>query len=247
MSRSPVILVAKWEPLLVCLLIELKEKYRTSLVALCTIPLNPDYGSPIADFMNGNVTRWNAMVRKLIAENSNKLRLMDIESALRMVDHSALRRDRIPVNNKQGRQLINEAFQTKIEVMEAELQTMVNPRHEVAMWQREVSCASTTSESSRTYGDGSQCCAAHSQLGREREIGDRHRSQKPIFGEPTRRCPLQVAPQLTTSTAGQSARVPMTQRNSQADSAGIINTDKVSCFGTDQTPARGNETRRIWQ
>ena len=127
MSRNPVTLVAKWEPLLVCLLIELKEKYRTSLVALCTIPLNPDSGSPIADFMKGNVTRWNAMVRNLIAENSNELRLMDIESAMRMVDYRALRRDRIPVNNKQGRQLINETFQTKIEVMEAELQTMVNP------------------------------------------------------------------------------------------------------------------------
>ena len=81
-SRNPVTPEAKCEPLLVFLLNELKENYRPRLMALCTIPLNPDAGSPIADFMNGIVTRWNAMVRNLIAKNSNELRLMDIESAL---------------------------------------------------------------------------------------------------------------------------------------------------------------------
>ena len=35
---------------LVCLLNELKEKYRPRLVVLCTIPLKPDAGLPIADF-----------------------------------------------------------------------------------------------------------------------------------------------------------------------------------------------------
>ena len=35
-------------------------------------------------------------------------------------DHSALRRDGIPFNTQQGRQWIIEAFQTSIEVMEAE-------------------------------------------------------------------------------------------------------------------------------
>ena len=55
-SRNPVTPEEKWEPLLVCLLNELKEKYKPRLVALCTIPLNPDAGSPIGDLMNGNVT-----------------------------------------------------------------------------------------------------------------------------------------------------------------------------------------------
>ena len=64
----------KWEPLLVCLLNELKEKYRPRLVALCNTLLSPDAGSPIADFMNGNVTRWNTMARNLIADNSNELK-----------------------------------------------------------------------------------------------------------------------------------------------------------------------------
>ena len=47
----------KWEPLLVCLSIEMKEKYRPRLVMLCTIPQNPLVGTLMADFMIGNVTR----------------------------------------------------------------------------------------------------------------------------------------------------------------------------------------------
>ena len=58
-SRAPVTPDSKWEPLLVCLLNELKEKYRPRLVVLCTIPQNPMVGTVVADFMNGNVTRWN--------------------------------------------------------------------------------------------------------------------------------------------------------------------------------------------
>ena len=58
-SRAPVTPESKWEPLLVCLLNELKEKYRPRLVVLCTIPQNPMVGTVVADFMNGNVTRWN--------------------------------------------------------------------------------------------------------------------------------------------------------------------------------------------
>ena len=56
-SRAPVTPEGKWEPLLVCLLNELKEKYRPRLVVLCTILQNPEAGTPVADFMNGNVTR----------------------------------------------------------------------------------------------------------------------------------------------------------------------------------------------
>ena len=63
-SRAPVTPEGKREPLLVCLLNELKEKYRPRLVVVCTIPQNPEMGTPIADFMNGNVTRWYHLCRK---------------------------------------------------------------------------------------------------------------------------------------------------------------------------------------
>ena len=55
-SRNPITPEAKWESLLICLLIEMNEKYRPRIVVLCTIPHNPDVGSPVADYMNGNVT-----------------------------------------------------------------------------------------------------------------------------------------------------------------------------------------------
>ena len=56
-SRTPVTPESKWEPLLLCLLNELKEKYRPRFVVLCTIPQNSLVGTTVADFMNGNVTR----------------------------------------------------------------------------------------------------------------------------------------------------------------------------------------------
>ena len=49
-SRAPVTPEGKWEPLLVCLLNELKEKYRPRLAVLCTIPQNPMVGTLVADF-----------------------------------------------------------------------------------------------------------------------------------------------------------------------------------------------------
>ena len=64
---------------------------------------------------NGMVTRCNTMIRNLIAKSPNELRLIDIESALRMVDHNALTRDGIHFITQQGRKWIKDAFQTKIE------------------------------------------------------------------------------------------------------------------------------------
>ena len=117
-SRAPVTPEGTWEPLLVCLLNELKEKYRPRLVVLCTIPQNP-----VADFMNGNVTRWNDMTRNLVRSNSSELRLMDLENTLRMTDHLALTRDGKRFNTAQGRRWINDVFKTKLEEMEQELRT----------------------------------------------------------------------------------------------------------------------------
>ena len=113
-SRAPVTPEGKWEPLLVCLLSELKEKYRPRLVVLCTIPQNPGVGTPVADFMNGNVTRWNEMTRSLVRSNPIELRFMDLENMLRMIDHLALTRDGIHFNTQQGRRRINDVFQTQI-------------------------------------------------------------------------------------------------------------------------------------
>ena len=49
-------------------------------MVLCTIPQNPEVGRPVADFMNGNVTRWNEMTRSLVRSNPSKLRLMNLEN-----------------------------------------------------------------------------------------------------------------------------------------------------------------------
>ena len=108
-SGAPVTPKGKWDSLLVCLLNELKDKYRPRLVLLCTIPQNPEVGTPERDFMNGNVTRWNEMTRSLVGSNPSELRLMDLENILRMIDHLALTRDGIHFNTQQGRRWINDA------------------------------------------------------------------------------------------------------------------------------------------
>ena len=99
-SRAPVTPESKWEPLLVCLLNELKEKNRPRFVVLCTIPQNPLLGTTVADFMNGNVTRWNEMIRNLVGNNPGELRLLGLENMMRMIDHIALTRDRIHFNTQ---------------------------------------------------------------------------------------------------------------------------------------------------
>ena len=122
-SGAPVTPESRWEPLVVCLLNELKEEYKPRIVVLCTIPQNPEVGMPLADFMNGNATRWNEIVRNLIRSNPGGLRLMDLENTLRTSDHLALTRNGMQFNTLQRRRWINDAFQTKIEEIEGELRT----------------------------------------------------------------------------------------------------------------------------
>ena len=119
-SRAPVTPECKWEPLLVCLLNELKEKYRPRFVVLCTIPQKPLMGTTVADFMNGNVTRWNEMIRNLVRSNPGELRLLDLENTLRMIDHVALTKDGIYFNTQRGRHWMNDVFQTQLREMEQE-------------------------------------------------------------------------------------------------------------------------------
>ena len=93
-------------------------------MVLCTTPQNPEVGTPVADSMNGNVTRWNAMTRSLVRSNPSELRrLMDLENMLRMIDHLALTRDGIQFNTQQGRRWINDVFQTQLREVEQELRT----------------------------------------------------------------------------------------------------------------------------
>ena len=92
-------------------------------MVLCTIPQNPEMGTPVADFKNGNVTRWNEMTRGLVRSNPSELRLMDLKNMLRMIDHLTLTRDGIQLNTQQGRRWINDVFQTQLREMEQELRT----------------------------------------------------------------------------------------------------------------------------
>ena len=117
-SRNSVTHEVKLESLLICLLNELKEKYSPRILVLCTIPLNADAGSPVANFMKRNVTQWKVMIKNLTTGNPNELRLMDV---------GALTKYGIHFKTQSGIQWINDTFQTRIEDMEAELRTMVNP------------------------------------------------------------------------------------------------------------------------
>ena len=230
-SRNPVRPEAKWEPLLICLLNELKEKHRLRIVCSCTSPLNPGAGLPIADFMNGKATQWNAMIRNLIAANPKELRLMNNENALRMVNHSALTNNGIHFNTQKGIQWINDEFQTKIGEMQAEARTMVDP---VA---RGSTAGRVRSHVPQPLADRLGPLTVRANVVQPTPSSDvrerlgtaptlRGRSSENRLG--TRGDPPQVAHQATTSTASQPTRAPSTQRSSQADPAAIFDTSRLS-------------------
>ena len=116
-SKAPVTPENRWEPLMVCLLNKLKEKYKPRLVVM---------GTPVANFMKGNVARWNEIIRNLVRSNPGELRRMDLQITLRMTDHLALTRDGLHFITLHGRRWIDDAFQTKIEELEEELRTTVS-------------------------------------------------------------------------------------------------------------------------
>ena len=89
-------------------------------MVLCTIPQNPLVGTTVADFVNGNVTRWNEMIRNLVRNNPGESRLLDLETTLRMIDHIALTRDGIHFNTQRGRHWMNDVFQTQLREVEQE-------------------------------------------------------------------------------------------------------------------------------
>ena len=183
-SRAPVTPEGKWEPLLVCLLNELKEKYRPRLLVLCTIPQNPD-----ADFMNGNVTRWNEMTRSLVRSNLSELRLMVLENRLRMIDHLTLTRDGIHFNNQQGRRWINDVFQTQLREMEQKLRTTSSLARTSSTGGGRVRGNVPESIANRlgplAMETDAAAPVAPSKLGCEREVGDCPFSQNSTVGEPT--------------------------------------------------------------
>ena len=180
-SRAPVTPEGKWKPLLVGLLNELKEKYRPRLVVLCTIPQNPEMGTPVADFMNGNVTRWNEMTRSLVRSNPSELRLMDLENMLRMIDHLALTRDGIHFNTQQRRRWINDVFQEQLREMEQELRTSSSLARTSSTGGGRV-----RGKMPESLADGNGCsCSRRSELRRKSEVGDRSSSQDSTVGEPT--------------------------------------------------------------
>ena len=123
---------------------------------------------------------------------------------------------------------MNDAFQTKIEEIEEEFRTVVNPvirgcpagRIRTRVPQQIANylgpLATGVNPTQPTFSSDVR------EREREREIGDRPRSQRPILGEPRwdKNWSTIYRSQATTSAA--------TQGNPQADLAAIINTDRVS-------------------
>ena len=110
-SRAPVTPDSRWEPLVVCLLNELKEKYKPCLWCCARSRRTRKWAFRW-------LISWNEMVRNLIRSNPGELRLLDLENTLLMPDHLALTRDGIHFNTLQVRRWINDAFQTRIEEIE---------------------------------------------------------------------------------------------------------------------------------
>ena len=181
--------------------------------------------------MNGNVTQWNVMIRNLITGNPNELRLMDVESKLRMVDIGALKKDGRHFNTQPGIQWINDAFQTRIEAMEAELRTIINPvtRGSPAGRVRSHVPQALVNGLGPLTTEANVVQPSHSSDGRERlGTSPAPRGQFLENGLGTRGGPQQVAPQVTANTLSQHSRASPARGTSLADLAAVINTSRVS-------------------
>ena len=172
------------------------------------------------------------MVRNLTAENPSELRLMDVESALKMVDHGALTRDGIHFNTQPGIQWMDDAFQTRIEEMETELRTMVNlvARGRPACRVRSYVPRPLANRLGPLATEANVVQPTPSSDVRERlgtAPAPRGRSLENRLG--TRGGPPQnEAHQATTIIAAQSTRTPPARRILQVDPAAAIDTSKIS-------------------
>ena len=254
-SRAPVTPEGKWEPLMVCLLNELKEKYRPRLVVLCTIPQNPEVGTLVADFMNGNVTRWNEMTRSLVRSNPSELRLMDLEKMLRMIDHLTLTRDGI----HKERRWINDMFQTQLREMEQELRTTSSLAGTSSTGGGRVRGNVPESLANR-LGPLAMETGAAAPVAPSSDVRERLGTAPPPRTEPlesrlgrlvdqnrtSSQCPLQQLPVPANDTPA-TATPASTTGNRRAPCRRRELNQAVCCFGTVQIPAVGDNIRQTCQ
>ena len=168
-----------------CLLNELKEKYRPKLVILCTIPPNPLVGTIVADFMNSNVTRWNEMTRSLVRNNPGELRFLDLENMLRMTDHIALTKDGVHFITQRGRHWINDVFQTQLREAEQESRATESLARTNSTGGSRIRATVPESLANR-LGHLATETVGCSELKRERQARDCSSSQAAIDWKPTR-------------------------------------------------------------
>ena len=169
------------------------------------------------------------MIRNMTTGNPNELRLMDVENTLRMIDNGALTKDGIHFNTQPGLQWINGPFQTRIEELEAELRTTVNPVTPGSPAGRVRSHVPLVNRLKPLTTEANVVQPSPSSNVRER-LGTaptaRGRSLENSLG--TRSGPQQVASQVTANTTAQHSRASPAQRTSRADPAAAIHMSRVS-------------------
>ena len=147
----------------------------------------------------------------MVADNPNELRLTDDENVLSMVDHHVTTRDGIRFNTQQGRQWINKACQTNIEEMEAELRTVAMRATRSGPLTMVWTHVPQDRLRVRENGD---CPAPRGQCLEGRRLGTKNDQQQTT-----------LTPHTTTNLGILSLA---SQGGSQADTATIINTEKIS-------------------
>ena len=214
--------------------------------------------------MNGNLTEWNVMVGNLTAENLSELRLIDVESAPRKVGHGALTKYVKHFTTQPGIQWMNDAFQTKIEEMQTDLQTIVNPvargspagrvrshvprplANRLGPLAKEANVVQPNSNSDMRERLGNE--ENRHGTGGGPPLNDAHQATTSIAAQPTRTPQVDPAAVINTSRI---TELPSTWGRYEADMAFQLNIKKLTCHADARNMLNGHDHTvsglyRIW-
>ena len=120
-SRGPDLEKARWENILVCMLTAIWQKFRCTVLTICTIPICTRLHLAATRRQNERTVAWKIIVRNLVSCNAERLVLMDQEYELRALDQFRFNVDGIHFDTVEGQAWMMRVFQERLDKLEIEL------------------------------------------------------------------------------------------------------------------------------
>ena len=106
---------------MVCLFTNLWQKFKCTVLTVCTVPMSTKTLTSTGRRHDEGVIRWNNILRNLASRNARRMILMNIEHELRAMDHARLTSDGIHSDDIKGQAWKKRVLQERLDEMEVEL------------------------------------------------------------------------------------------------------------------------------